>query len=90
MAGNQIHRVDIQAAIQKKSGGSGLKPGRRPWSPGAAQPKETSKAISRVAGRRRFTVFLLYWLLLICTQNWISEEWDPDLLFRWMKEEILF
>jgi len=90
VAGNQIHRVDIQAAIQKKSGGSGLKPGRRPWSPGAAQPKQTSKAISRVAGRRRFTVFLLYWLLLICTQNWISEEWDPDLLFRWMKEEILF
>ena len=90
MAGNQIHRVDIQAAIQKKSGGSGLKPGRRPWSPGAAQPKETSKEISRVAGRRSFTVFLLYWLLLICTQNWISEELDPDLLFRWMKEEILF
>tara|TARA_B100000965_G_C19032272_1_gene515857 strand:+ start:123 stop:365 length:243 start_codon:yes stop_codon:yes gene_type:complete len=80
----------MQAAIQKKSGGSGLKPGRRPWSLGAAQPKATSKAISTVAGRRRFTVFLLYRLLLICTQNEISEGWDYALLFRWMKEEVLF
>tara|TARA_B100000579_G_C22309253_1_gene610862 strand:- start:32 stop:274 length:243 start_codon:yes stop_codon:yes gene_type:complete len=80
----------MQAAIQKKSGGSGLKPGRRPWSLGAAQPKDTSKAISTVAGRRRFTVFLLHRLLLICTQNEISEGWDYALLFRWMKEEVLF
>ena len=59
MAGNQTHRVDIQAAIQKKSGGSGLKPGRRLWSRGVAQLKETSKAISMVAGRRCFTAVLL-------------------------------
>ena len=56
VAGSQIHRVDMHAAMQKKSGGRGLNPGSRPWSLGATQLNRTSKAISRVAGMRRLTV----------------------------------